>query len=98
MLDPNLYYSRFSFLESGKEALDIKDELNHGKRVGFQAYKLPKLSNKFYTRSSIIRNMLKNSTEGKIRAKFSDNLNELNFNHTKNLIVSKMVNRNSENF
>ena len=35
LLDPNLYYSRLSFLESGKEALDIKDELNHGRRVGF---------------------------------------------------------------
>ena len=35
LLDPNLFYSRISFLESGKEALDIKDDLNHGKRVGF---------------------------------------------------------------
>ena len=78
-----MFYSRLSFLESGKEALDIKDELNHGKRVGFQAYKLPSLSNKFYTRSSIIRNILKNSNEGKIRAKFSDNLNEFKFNLTK---------------
>jgi hypothetical protein len=34
-LDPNLFFSRLSFLESGKEALDIKDELNHGRRVGF---------------------------------------------------------------
>jgi hypothetical protein len=24
LLDPNLYYSRFSFLESNKEAIDIK--------------------------------------------------------------------------
>ena len=87
LLDPNLFYSRLSFLESGKEALDIKDELNHGKRVGFQAYKLPSLSNKFYTRSSIIRNILKDSTEGKIRAKFSDNLNEFNFNLNKTVKV-----------
>ncbi len=87
LLDPNLFYSRLSFLESGKEALDIKDELNHGKRVGFQAYKLPSLSNKFYTRSSIIRNILKDSTEGIIRAKFSDNLNEFNFNLNKTVKV-----------
>ncbi len=24
IIDPNLYYSRFSFLESGKEAIDLK--------------------------------------------------------------------------
>ena len=27
LLDPNLYYSRFSFLESGKEAINIKYEV-----------------------------------------------------------------------
>ena len=36
VLDPNLYYSRFSFLESGKDAIDIKNQLFQGKRVGFQ--------------------------------------------------------------
>ena len=36
ILDPNLYYSRISFLESGKEAIDIKYELGKGKRMGFQ--------------------------------------------------------------
>lgn len=28
LLDPNLYYSRFSFLESGKEAINIKYEVS----------------------------------------------------------------------
>ena len=28
MMDPNLYFSRFSFLESGKEAIDLKFKLN----------------------------------------------------------------------
>jgi len=28
VLDPKLYYSRFSFLESGKEAVDIKYKLS----------------------------------------------------------------------
>ena len=28
LLDPNIFYSRFSFLESGKEALDKKIKLN----------------------------------------------------------------------
>lgn len=28
ILDPNLYYSRFSFLESGMEAINIKYEVS----------------------------------------------------------------------
>ena len=28
ILDPKLYYSRFSFLESGKEAIDLKFKIN----------------------------------------------------------------------
>lgn len=28
LLDPKIYYSRFSFLESGKEAIDMKYKLN----------------------------------------------------------------------
>jgi hypothetical protein len=28
LLDPNIYYSRFSFLESGKEAINIKVEVS----------------------------------------------------------------------
>jgi hypothetical protein len=35
VLDPNLYYSRLSFLESGKDAIDIKNQLILGKHVGF---------------------------------------------------------------
>ena len=27
IFDPNIYYSRFSFLESGKDAIDIKNDL-----------------------------------------------------------------------
>jgi len=80
LLDPNLFFSRLSFLESGKEALDIKDELNLGKRVGFQAYKLPSLQDKYYTRSTRVRNFYQSSTEGKVRAKFSENLHQLKAN------------------
>jgi hypothetical protein len=32
VIDPKIYYSRFSFLESGKEAIDIKFK-NNKKRV-----------------------------------------------------------------
>jgi hypothetical protein len=28
IIDPKLYYSRFSFLESGKEAIDIKNRMH----------------------------------------------------------------------
>ena len=31
IFDPNIFYSRLSFLESGKDAIDIKNELNAGK-------------------------------------------------------------------
>jgi hypothetical protein len=29
MLDPNLYYSRFSFLESGMDAINLKQEVRY---------------------------------------------------------------------
>lgn len=77
LLDPNLYFSRLSFLESGKDAIDIKEGLKLGKRVGFQAYKLPNVSEKFYTRSSMVKNMYASATEGRVRAKYSDNLQHL---------------------
>lgn len=31
IFDPNIFYSRLSFLESGKDALDIKNNLNQGR-------------------------------------------------------------------
>jgi hypothetical protein len=77
ILDPNLYYSRISFLESGKEAIDIKYELGKGKRMGFQQYKLPSIANQYYTRSSLVANLFENPTEGQIRARYSENLHNL---------------------
>lgn len=77
LFDPNLFYSRLSFLESDKQAIDIKDELNLGKRVGFQSFKLPNLKDKYYTRSTNVRNFYQNSTEGRVRARYSENLNQL---------------------
>lgn len=29
MLDPNLYYSRFSFLESGMDAINLKQDVSY---------------------------------------------------------------------
>lgn len=48
LLDPNLYYSRFSFLESGMEAINIKYEKA-------KSSTLPKIRNKFYTRSALVQ-------------------------------------------
>ena len=36
IIDPNLLYSRLSFLESGREAIDLKNDLNFGKKIGYQ--------------------------------------------------------------
>lgn len=66
VLDPNIFYSRLSFLESGKDALDIKSNLNQGKQ--HNGYKLPNIQNKFYTRSALIRNLIPLPSEGKVRA------------------------------
>ena len=41
IFDPNINYSRLSFLESGKDAIDIKHVLNAGK--SHNGYKLPNL-------------------------------------------------------
>ena len=68
IFDPNIFYSRFSFLESGKDALDIKSNLNAGK--AYNGYKLPNIQNKFYTRSALVKNLIPLPSDGKIRAKF----------------------------
>ena len=62
MLDPNLYYSRFSFLESGKEALDIKLKM---KKPPDESKK------KFYARSPLVESLVPHPSEGRVRALFS---------------------------
>ena len=80
LLDPNIYFSRMSFLESSKQAIDIKNSLSIGKAVGFQKYKLPSIIDSYYTRSTLVKNFFDDSTEGRIRAKFSDNLDTFKSN------------------
>lgn len=63
--DPNIFYSRLSFLESGKDGIDIKYELNAGKQ--HNGYKLPNIQNKFYTRSALIKNLVPVPSEGRVR-------------------------------
>jgi hypothetical protein len=74
-LDPNLFFSRLSFLESGKDAVDIKIDLYKGKP--HKGYKLPAFHNKFFTRSALVKNLIPQPSEGKIRARFGESfLNE----------------------
>lgn len=70
VFDPNIFYSRLSFLESGKDGIDIKAELRAGK--AFHGYKLPNIQSKFFTRSALIKNLIPVPAEGKVRAQFSD--------------------------
>lgn len=57
LLDPNLYISRFSFYESGRDA-------PHVSGGGSSAM------SKFYTRSALMQQLIPNPSEGKIRALF----------------------------
>jgi len=74
LLDPNLYFSRLSFLESSKEAIDIKFELSKGKAVGRNNFKLPSITRLFNTRSPLVANLFEVPTDGSMRMRFSDNL------------------------
>jgi len=73
VFDPNIFYSRFSYLESGKDAIDIKICLNQGK--AHNGYKLPNIRNKFFTRSALINNLIPLPSDGKMRAKFMPKTN-----------------------
>lgn len=55
LIDPNLYISRFSFYESGRDA-------NHANTSNAMS--------KFYTRSALMQQLIPNPSEGKIRALF----------------------------
>ena len=88
ILDPKLYLSRFSFLESGKDAIDIKYKIF--RRPGGVAQTgdnspspfLPNVKNKFNTRSTLIKNLFPIPSDGKVRAMFvepSQNLTNPHF-------------------
>lgn len=73
IIDPNLYYSRFSFLESGKEAIDLKHQIHKQQSLKSEASPfLPSVKNKFYTRSTLVKNLFPMPSEGKVRARFLD--------------------------
>lgn len=56
IFDQNLFYSRLSFLESGKDALDIKNALRRGKMI--KGFRLPAIKERFNTRSSLVKNLI----------------------------------------
>lgn len=43
IFDPNIFYSRLSFLESGKDAIDIKTNLGKGRPHPHNGYKQPNI-------------------------------------------------------
>jgi len=55
LIDPNLFISRFSFYESGRDA-------KHGNSSDVMG--------KFFTRSALMQQLIPNPSEGKIRALF----------------------------
>jgi len=68
LLDPMIFFSRFSFLESGKQAIELKTKLTQQK----QAQNDTSAKQKFYTRSALIKNLVPFPSEGRVRAKFCD--------------------------
>ena len=61
LVDPNIFYSRFSFFESGLDAINIKYERN-------KASSIDVARNKFFTRSALMQQLIPNPSEGKVGA------------------------------
>mmetsp|Transcript_15752 Transcript_15752/g.24241 ORF Transcript_15752/g.24241 Transcript_15752/m.24241 type:complete len:281 (+) Transcript_15752:900-1742(+) len=75
LIDPNIYYSRLSFFESGREAINIKYE---------KSKRAKNSQNKFFTRSALISQLIPNPSEGKVRALFgTGKCTQAPFNSTK---------------
>jgi hypothetical protein len=63
LLDPCLYFSRFSFFESGREAIQLKQE-KAKQCKNTSAYQ------KFFKRSALVEQLFPNPSDGKVRAIF----------------------------
>ena len=70
LLDPKIYYSRFSFLESGKEAIDRK-YIMKTKNISTAGPKIDK-KGKYYVRSALVKNLIPAPSDGRVRALFKD--------------------------
>lgn len=64
LVDPNLMYSRFSFFESGRDAIGIKYA---------KARKSESRHQKFFRRSALVEQLFPSSSEGRVRALFGLN-------------------------
>lgn len=65
LVDPNLYYSRFSFFESDKKAISLK----YSKKKG--GIGLPALKAKYNTRSPLMKALVPKPSEGTCRIMFN---------------------------
>jgi hypothetical protein len=63
LIDPNLFYSRFSFFESGRDAINIKYY-----KARTTESQTPQ--ERFYRRSALIEQLFTVPSEGKVRALF----------------------------
>ena len=70
LMDPNIFYSRFSFFESGRDAINIKYTM--AKSAASES-----TQNKFYTRSALVKQLVPTPAEGKIRALFGTGKNAI---------------------
>ena len=61
LIDPNKYYSRFSFLASGREAIRLKQIMAKKTMMG---------GKDFFTRSILVQQLVPKPAEGHVRAKF----------------------------
>ena len=67
LLDPKINYSRSSFLESGKDAIDIKSFLTNRKNTTCNK------KTQLYTRSALVKNLITRPSDGRVRSLFTDN-------------------------
>ena len=70
LIDPNIFYSRFSFFESDREAINLK--YNKARSAAHESAR-----NKFFTRSALVSQLIPNPSEGKIRALFGTGKNAI---------------------
>ena len=70
LIDPNIFYSRFSFFESGRDAINIK--YSKARSAAHESTR-----NKFFTRSALVSQLIPNPSEGKIRALFGTGKNAI---------------------
>ncbi len=68
ILDPNQFLSRFSLIESRKDGIRVRDRLAKTGQAG------PSLRKGFYTRSALVRSVIPQPADGKVRVLFGTGL------------------------